>query len=146
MSFKKRFLDSTDKDEVYDDVSEKKAIPELILKRDIFEAESAMLLAERVLMNNFRRYGKFFDDDKINFEGNIILLFGFIKYMIIDAKIKPVDKLTYFKMLRLESGARLPVPDLILLKNFLLSELHVLNLANLFVSNGSGWKKDIEDE
>lgn len=146
---KKRFLDSDDEKEIFDDVSEKKAIPELILKGNILQAQDKMLISERNMMNNFRAsgYKRFYANDVIIFSGDIVLLFGFIKQMILDSGLKSEnDKNTYKRLLELENGVYYGTKSLISFKNFLLKYLHLLNLTNLFVSQGKNWKDEIKGE
>ena len=136
-----------DSSELYDDVSEKKAIPELILKQNIINAQDSMLLYERNMMNNFRYRNRFYKVDIINFEGSIVLLFGFLKEMIKDSGLKTDnDKKIYSLLLKAELGKLFSAVVLIHLKNFLIRYLHILNLTNLFISGGKGFKGEIEDD
>lgn len=146
MVSKKRFLDSLDSEDVYDDVVEKKAMPELILKANILQAQDLMLNTERKVMTNYRFSGAFFKSDEVEFAGTICLLWGFIKQMVIDYGVSKDDVAEYKDILLLERGRSFNLFRLIDLKNFLLKYLHLLNITNLFVSKGSSWYKELESE
>ena len=60
-----KHLSSLDNKDLYDDVREKKALPELILKQNILNAQDVMLLSERKVMNSYRFTGKYFKYDLI---------------------------------------------------------------------------------
>lgn len=143
----KKYLDSLDSNDIYDDVREKKALPELILKQNILNAQDVMLISERKMMNNFRYRNKFFKNDLIEFEGNIILLFGFIKRMILDTGLKK-DSYDYkiFKLIcDAERGKQFDAKYLIIFKNFLLKNLHTINITNLFIQKGKSFEQELEE-
>ena len=123
---------------IYDDADEKKALPELRLKENIISAQEMMLISERKMMNSFRYRNKYFKNDLIEFEGNIILLFGFIKRMILDTGIKrnSYDYKVFLLLCEAERGKQFNANYLIIFKNFLLKNLHNINLTNLFMSKG----------
>jgi len=143
-----RHLDSLDRNDLYDDVKEKKALPELILKQNILNAQDVMLMSERKLMNNFRATGKYFKQDLIEFEGNIVLLFGFIKRMILDIGISKnsSDYKIYLFLVEAEKGRQFNASALIMFKNFLLKYLHKINITNLFMSKGKSFEQEIDDD
>lgn len=143
---KKSYLDSVDPGSITDDVENKKALPELILKANILQAEDQMLLKERDMMNNYRLFKKFDRHSVSEFEGSIILLFGFIKQMIIDKGYKG-DEVVFKKMIALEHGASFKNPVMLLeLKDFLLKYLHIINITNLFQSKGKAWRDELSEE
>lgn len=143
-----------DEGDIYDDVNEKKALPELILKQNILNAQDAMLISERKMMNNFRSTRKWYKQDLVEFEGNIILLFGFIKRMMLDQGIakkdengKPSTDYTIYKLLlQAERGKQFSGNHLVVFKNFLLKYLHKINITNLFTSRGSDFRHEIDSE
>ena len=141
-------LDSMDKNDIYDDVKEKKALPELILKQNILISQDVMLISERKLMNSYRSTGKFFKQDLIEFEGNIVLLFGFIKRMILDIGLKKgsTDYKIFILLCKAEYGQQFDAKPLITFKNFLLKYLHKINITNLFMQKGKSFEKELEDE
>jgi hypothetical protein len=140
-------LDSLDSSSLYDDVGEKKAIPELILKQNIINAQDSMLLYERQMMSHFRSRGKFYREDIVAFESSLILLFGFLKEMIKDSGLKTEnDRLVYKIFIRAERGEVFKPDTLLGLKNFLLRYLHLLNITNLIVSRGKGFEAEIEED
>lgn len=145
---KKKYLDSLDSDDIYDDVKEKKALPELILKQNILNAQDVMLMSERRMMNNFRSRGIYYKDDLIEFQGNILLLFGFIKRMILDIGFsKDSDDFKIFKSLCIaERGKQFKASNLITFKNFLLKYLHKINITNLFMSKGKSFEEELNDD
>lgn len=143
---KAKFLESLDKSEVYDDVSEKKALPELLLKRNIMEAQENMLVSERKMMHSFRLYRRFYFQQVVAFESDIILLFSFIKAMIIDYGIKDNDKMVYLALVRSENGQHFNPDKLIVFKNFLLKYLHLLNITNLFQGGGKSFEQKLKEQ
>ena len=144
----KRHLDSMDSGDIYDDVREKKALPELILKQNILNAEDVMLMSERKMMNSFRYRNTYFRNDLIEFQGNILLLFGFIKRMILDIGLskKSIDYQIYLLLYRAERGRQFNAPELITFKNFLLKYLHKINITNLFMSRGKSFEQELADD
>jgi hypothetical protein len=143
----KRHLDSLDQNDIYDDVKEKKALPELILKQNILNAQDVMLMSERKMMNAFRYRNKYFKNDLIEFEGNIILLFGFIKRMILDTGIKKnsYDYKVFKLLCEAERGRQFNANYLIVFKNFLLKNLHTINITNLFMQKGKSFEQELEE-
>lgn len=137
-----------DRGDIYDDVLEKKALPELILKQNILNAEDSMLISERKLMNNFRSYRKYFRQDLVEFEGNILLLFGFIKRMVLDIGIKKSspDYQVFVLLCRAERGRQFSAPELITFKNFLLKYLHKINITNLFMPKGKSFVAEVDED
>ena len=133
--------------DIYDDVAEKKALPELILKQNILNAEDIMLMSERKLMNNFRYRRQYFKNDLIEFEGNILLLFGFIKRMILDIGLKKntMDHKIFLLLNEAERGRQFDANTLITFKNFLLKYLHKINITNLFTSRGKSFEQELND-
>jgi hypothetical protein len=144
----KKHLDSLNASDIYDDVNEKKALPELILKQNILNAQDVMLLSERKMMNSFRFRRKFFRNDLIEFQGNIILLFGFIKRMILDIGLSPAsnDYKIYKLLCEAERGKQFDARALIVFKNFLLKHLHSINITNLFMSKGKSFSQELDDD
>jgi hypothetical protein len=144
----KRYLDSLDSGDIYDDVKEKKALPELILKQNILNAQDIMLTSERKLMNGYRYNRRFARQDLIEFEGNIILLFGFIKRMILDKGLKKgsIDHKVFVHLCNAEKGSQYRAEHLIVFKNFLLKYLHEINITNLFMSKGKSFKQELDDD
>jgi hypothetical protein len=143
----RKFLDSMDKDELFDDVVEKKALPELVLKQNILNAQDTLLISERVLMNNRRTYGRYFRQDVNIFAGNIVLVFSFIKYMVLDKGLKnEKDQNVFKKIIQLEKGNDFEVKDLLIFKNFILKYLHLLNLTNLLQTGGKSFKAKFDEE
>jgi len=144
----KNHLDSLDSNDIYDDVKEKKALPELILKQNILNAQDVMLMSERKLMNNYRYTRNYSKQDLIEFEGNILLLFGFIKRMILDIGISKDsnDFKIFMLMCKAENGRQFDAKPLIIFKNFLLKYLHKINITNLFMSKGKSFERELEDE
>jgi len=145
---KKKYLDSLDSNDIYDDVKEKKALPELILKQNILNAQDIMLMSERRMMNNFRSRGIYYKDDLVEFQGNILLLFGFIKRMILDIGFpKNSDDNKIFSSLCIaERGRQFKAPNLIIFKNFLLKYLHKINITNLFMSKGKSFEEELNED
>lgn len=141
----KRFLDSLDSEDVIRDVHEKKALPELILKQNILEAEDLMLMSERKMMLNYRLYKRHARRDVVEFEGNIVLLFGFIKQMIKEKLLKE-DNQVFNELVQLEIGKEFDVTRLFVFKNFLLKYLHSINITNLFQASTKGWEEEIDNE
>lgn len=141
-----RFLSSTDSEEVYDDVEEKKAIPELILKADILKAEEAILLIERKLMGFYRRYKNVSVGDKADFEAALVLLFSYTKHMVEEKGILKEDTELWSDMLALERGKSFKLSRLLSLKNFLLKNLHRLGITNLLLARGKSFEQQLNDE
>jgi hypothetical protein len=137
---KSKYLTSLDSEDIYDDVVEKKALPELILKANILMAQDVLLTSERILMTNYRLSGKFGREDIINFEGNLVLLWSFIRQMVEEQGISTENKKYYSMLLDLEFGKRISrTSDLFYVRNFLMSCLHKINITNLFQSKGKSF-------
>jgi len=136
-----------DKTNLYDDANDKKTLPELRLKENIISAQESMLISERRLMNNYRYRKQFFKQDLIEFEGNILLLFGFIKRMILDRGLKKssFDYKLYLLLCEAERGRQFSASNLITFKNFLLKYLHEINITNLFMSKGKKFEEKFND-
>ena len=132
---------------IYDDAVEKKTLPELRLKENIINAQEMMLISERKMMNRFRYNRNYSKIDLIEYEGNILLLFGFIKRMILDKGInrKSYDFKIYSWLCEAEKGRQFDAKYLTIFKNFLLKYLHTLNLANLFMSSGKSFEQKFND-
>lgn len=146
MSRRSRFLNKTDSAELYDDVEEKKAIPELILKADILVAQQAVLILERKIMGVYRKYRTYSFSDKADFESALVLLFGYTKNMILDKGVLEKDKELWSDMLKLEGGASFKLSRLLILKNFLLRQIHRLGLTDLLLKRGKSFDEQLEDE
>lgn len=145
MAYKRYVGEGDDPDSIYDDVVEKKALPELILKANILQAQDNMLITERKMMMNYRLYKKFDRGSVAEYEGALILLFGFIKNMIADKGYKD-DEAFFDDLCRLERGSRFKIMRLLALRDFLLKYLHVINITNLFQTKGKGWLEEVKDE
>lgn len=141
-----KFLNTTDSEQLYDDVEEKKAIPELILKADILKAEEAVLLLERRLMNVYRRYRTYSAADKADLEGAMVLLFSYVKDMIEEKGILKDERDLWDDMLSLERGASFKLSRLLSLKNYLLKNLHRLGITNLLLNRGKSFEQQLNDE
>lgn len=115
---------------------DKRALPDYNnLKLNIQMAQDGMLKAEKSMMLNYRFTGRFSRNDLIEFEGMILLLFGFLKYMIIEIGFKDKrDKEIFDLLIKAEYGASFKPKVLLHFKNFLLKYLHRLNLTNLLRS------------
>lgn len=138
------YLSTTDGADIYDDVVEKKALPELILKGNILEAQDTLLLSKRSLMQNFYTQGRFFNEDIISFKVNLLFLWDFISQMVLDQGIETDDKRYFIIISKLQMGKNdIKVKDLIYTSDFLMKCLHKLNITNLFQSKGSDYKSKV---
>lgn len=137
-----------DRDELSNAVDEKKALPDMILKRLYFNAQEQMCLCEQVLMNNYFRNGRFYNElDSIRFRGSILVLFRLISGMLLDAKVltwrtsgfnvilaKNRVESDYELCLKLTNYAQLDVDTLIHLAGYLNFGLHQLGLTDLLMN------------
>jgi hypothetical protein len=142
-------LDSLDKNELYDDVVEKKAMPELILKQNILIAEDNMLMSKREMLNYYRQNGVYNSELVNRFIGDMILLFDFIRDMIAELEKKSRDK-RFHQLEELDNSKCIAISPrnivlLLDLKNYLTASLHKINITNLFQRKGAGFSEKMRD-
>ena len=149
---------SMNRAELNDSVNEKKALPDMVLKRIYFEAQEKMNLAEAALMLNYYKSGNNWNQNDIHrFRASILVVFRLISGMIKDAKImKWVNSETPFILrknrvendfelcLRLIRYSPMDVFTLVHLSGYLNFCLHELGLTDLLVDN-SATEINIED-
>ena len=143
---KAKFLESINKDEVYDSSSEKQAIPELQLKQNIIIAEKQMIDSFEKMIYHYKMYRRFIFQDVVIFECSVLGLFNYIKAMMVDYGIREKDRETYKALLRCEYGEHFSPPVLIGFKNLLLQYLHLLNLTNLFKGGSASFEQKIREQ
>ena len=122
--------------EVDELIIEKKAIPELRFKFDIFKALSEMDDAEQV-MNHYYRVNHIVNPNhQVLFECKMITVFNKLKMMITAqtpiSKWSETDKINYVNLCKLEYNKKnFGLSRLMNMKNYLLRKAHQLNLTNL---------------
>jgi hypothetical protein len=138
-------LSKLDAEDLADDVfEEKKALPDLVLKRYIFEAQNNMIVAHKVLLMNRNRNGGHTNPlDVTVLKSTLISLFSFVnemakenKYLYLDDIPHPIynKRFTdYALMIKLIYFEDLDINTLIRLYLYNLNILHRLNLTNLFL-------------
>lgn len=143
---KNKFLEGVKEELIYDSSVDKKAIPELLLKQAIIISERDMIDAFENMIFHFKMYNRFIFQDVIMFECKILKLFNYIKAMMIDYGISGNDLETYKLLVRCELGEHFNAKTLIIFKNFLLKYLHLLNITNLFKSQGLPFDIKIKEQ
>lgn len=147
MPFKPNSL--MDREELTNAVDEKKALPDLVLKRVYFNAQEQMNIAESNLMLGYYKSGGYFNDlDVYKLRSSILVLFRLISGMINEAKqynwansetpliLRKNRVSSDFELcLRLTRYAQLDVFTLIHLSGYLNYCLHVLGLTDLLIDN-----------
>lgn len=126
-------------DEVDDLILEKKAIPELRFKFDIFVAQNRMHESEKRFMDFYRLNMRVVNNNlKADFESCLIFLFNKLKYMIVekygvlDDWKDEFDKVCFNNLVGLKFSRRnYVVNDLLRMENYLDKMMHGLNLTNL---------------
>lgn len=135
--------------ELNDAVDQKKALPDMVLKRIFFNAQENMTNAESNLMlNYYKNQGFFVENDVYRFRSSILTCFRLISGMIYEAKVmnwysKEKDKIhkinrvssDYELCVKLTRYSMLDVPTLIHLAGYLNYCLHELGLTNLLIDN-----------
>ena len=137
------------REELTNAVDEKKALPDLVLKRVYFNAQEQMNIAESNLMLGYYKSGGYFNDlDVFKLRSSILVLFRLISGMINEAKqynwgnsetpliLKKNRVSSDFELcLRLTRYASLDVFTLIHLSGYLNFCLHELGLTDLLIDN-----------
>ena len=131
-------------------VEEKKALPDMILKRHIFDAQRDMVRTHSDLMyNSLRNGGRVSEIDEYKLKSAIINLFGMIGEMAYENGYFNLNDKTTFKktdyeymqellyLKQLDNDHDLAVKKLIRLAQYNLNLLHRLNLTNLLIDNSS---------
>jgi hypothetical protein len=141
------------RNEVNEEVDAKRALPDLVLKRVIFEAQERMYDAETTLMyNQLRNNGMTNDSDIYRFRVCILKLFRLIGEMAKEGGclgLPPNGKHPLYDrydwellMDDLAYGKPFKLHMLIRFSAYLTFALHTLNLTNLLISEGT----DVMDE
>lgn len=137
------------REELTNAVDDKKALPDLVLKRVYFNAQEQMNIAESNLMLSYYKSGGYFNDlDVFKLRSSILVLFRLISGMINEAKqynwgnsetpliLKKNRVSSDFELcLRLTRYAPLDVFTLIHLSGYLNFCLHELGLTDLLIDN-----------
>jgi len=137
-------------------VEEKKALPDMILKRHIFDAQREMVRVHSDLMyNSLRNGGRVSEIDEYKLKSAIINLFGMIGEMAFENGYFNLNGIKLFKksdyeymqdliyLRSLDISHDVAVKKLIRLAQYNLNLLHRLNLTNLLIDN-SGEDMGIE--
>lgn len=146
------------RDELTNAVDDKKALPDLVLKRVYFNAQESMNNAEADLMTGYYRSGGFWNpNDTYRFRSSILVVFRLIGGMINSARVynwvndetrlilqKNRVKNDFELCLRLTRYASMDVPTLVHLSGYLNFCLHELGLTDLLIDN-SAQEIDIRD-
>jgi hypothetical protein len=145
------------RDEVYDAVDKKQAMPDLVMKRYIFDDFHNMVNYQALLQHNFYKNGKVFNDlDIYRFRASILKLFSWVKYMAqdngcINNKVRPKTYLLrkykvandYELCFLLEEYAIMDVTVLTHISSYIQYVLHELKLTNLLIDNGFQSNDDV---
>ncbi len=137
------------RDELNNAVDDKKALPDMVLKRIYFSAQESMNLAESALMAGYYKNGNVWNpNDIMKFRTSILVVFRLISGMINSVKVYNwVNSETPFILrknrvnndfelcLRLTRYAQLDVFALIHLSGYLNFCLHELGLTDLLIDN-----------
>lgn len=149
MGFPFKAKSNMNREELTAAIDEKKALPDMVLKRVYFTAQEAMNIAESNLMLNYYKSGGFWNDfDIYRFRSSILVVFRLISGMINEAGvtswpnsetpsilIKNKVKTDFDLCLKLVRYARLDVFTLIHLCGYLNWTLHEIGLTNLLIDN-----------
>lgn len=141
-----------DREELENAVDQKTALPDMVLKRQYFQAQESMTLAEAKLMFGFFQNDGFYNElDVYRFRSAILGVFRPISGMIEEAKVwnwiaiesplvlaKNRVKTDYDLCLKLTNYAPLDVSTLIHLAGYLHFCLHRLGLTNLLLDTSDG--------
>lgn len=133
-----------DRSELNKAVDDRKALPDMILKRIIFEAQDRMNKAESVLVYNRLKTGGYFNNLEIyRFRISILEVWRLIGEMALDVKILNLFSEKVYEvndcelMLRLYSNKPMNIHLLHHLAGYVTHCLHVLNLTNLLIDEVS---------
>ena len=131
-------------------VDEKKALPDMILKRHIFDAQREMVRAHSDLMyNSLRNGGRVSEVDEYKLKSAVLNLFGMIGEMAFENGYFNLNGKTMFKktdyqymqdllyLKPLDNDHDKAVKKLIRLAQYNLNLLHRLNLTNLLIDNST---------
>lgn len=124
-------------------VDEKKALPDMVLKRIIFEAKANMLETCREMMYNaLRNNGTYNPNDAYRFRTAIAVVWYHINemsrdngYINLNSMPEIGQKSDFERMQDLTYGKKLKVKTLIRLSEYVTYCLHKLNLTDLRISN-----------
>lgn len=126
-------------------VDEKKALPDMVLKRYIFDAQHRMSDCERMLVYNYYRNGKNYNPlDKLRFRLSILECWRLIGEMTLEVKLRNLNgKRTYdvddcdliLRLYETNDYRPMSVPMLHHLCSYINHALHVLNLTNLLIDS-----------
>lgn len=161
----REYLPKFNEEALLNDIQEKRAIPDLIFKFNIFKAHQEMIEAKARMMYNKRALfagrgslaGRVDVSDLHDLANKIDSLFCMLKYMILDklnerGKIPAhkqaanKEKIIYDKLIQLNNGRYIKYSELDLLEmmDFLTKYMHELNFTNLLLSD-TDFVKELED-
>jgi hypothetical protein len=144
-------------DELSDDVDKKKALPDLVHKRNIIDAFKEMSASESIMMFNYLKNGRNFNDlDAYRYRSCVLMVFNMIMGMIPEAGclslkiggnplflVKNNVKNEYELAIRMKDYAELDIKTIIYINKYLHYCLTEMNLTNLLINNVSVDDEDL---